>query len=152
MKMNRMCCVLAAALCCAALSFGQEFRGSLGGRILDQQRAVVPGASIYLVNSQTGARFQTVSGSDGSYLVPFLAPGQYSISAESAGFKRYVNKTVAVTTNEREQLDITLEIGQVDQSVTVTAESAMLETGTASTGQLINTRQIENMPMNGRTP
>src|SRR5512144_2201103 len=128
--MNRTYSVLAAAFFCAALSFGQEFRGSLGGRVLDQQRAVVPGAKIHLVNSQTGAKFQTVAGADGSYLVPFLPPGQYSITAESAGFKRYVNQNVPVTTNEREQLDITLEVGQVDQSVTVTAESAMLETGT----------------------
>ncbi len=143
--------VFAATLCLAAFSWGQEFRGSLGGQVLDQQRAVVPGARIHLANSQTGAKFQTVSSSDGSYLVPFLPPGPYTITAEITGFKRYVNNTVAVTTNERGQLDITLEVGQVDQSVTVTAESSMLETASASTGQVINTRQIENMPMNGRT-
>src|SRR5262249_51577218 len=97
-------------------------------------------------------RSQTVSGPDGSYTLPFLPPGTYTLTAEATGFKKYVNGNVLVTTNEREQLDITLEVGGVDQTVTVSAESSMLETATASTGQVINTRQIENMPMNGRTP
>src|SRR3954447_6776617 len=146
-----------AALClCAfllpALAPAQEFRGTLSGRVIDPQQAAVPQAKILASENDTGAKFQTVSGADGTYVLPFLPPGPYTISAEAAGFKKYVNRNVRVTTNKREQIDIALEVGTIDQSVTVSAESSMLETATASTGQVINTRQIENMPINGRAP
>ena len=150
---RRMCFSIAlVAMSFAAAGFAQEFRGSLSGKVIDQQQAVVPGARIVATETETGAKFQTVSNADGSYVLPFLPPGPYSVTAESAGFKRYVNTNVRVTTNEREQIDIQLEVGTIDQSVTVTAEASMLETATASTGQVINTRQIENMPINGRAP
>jgi hypothetical protein len=143
--------VLGAAFLPVAVH-AQEFRGSLSGRVVDQQQAVVPNAKIFATETETGAKFQTVSNAEGGYVLPFLPPGPYSVTAEAPGFKRYINANVRVTTNEREQLDIQLEIGAVDQSVTITAEASMLETATASIGQVINTRQIENMPMNGRTP
>jgi hypothetical protein len=103
-------------------------------------------------HNETGAKSHTFAGAEGSYTLPYLPPGPYTVSAELKGFKRYVNPNIRVTTNERGQLDITLEIGLVEQSVTVSAEASMLETATASTGQVINTRQVENLPMNGRTP
>jgi len=148
-----MCFSIAlVAMSFAAAGFAQEFRGSLSGKVIDQQQGVVPGARIVVIETETGAKSQTVSNSDGSYVLPFLPPGPYHLTAESAGFKRYVNNNVRITTNEREQIDIQLEVGTIDQSVTVTAEASMLETATASTGQVINTRQIENMPINGRAP
>jgi hypothetical protein len=130
----------------------QQFRGSLSGRVLDQQQAVVPNAKITVTATDTGAKYTTTTNSDGTYVLPFLPPGPYSLAAEASGFKRYVSANLRITTNEREQLDVILEIGSVDQSVTVSAESSMLDTATASTGQVINTRQIENMPINGRAP
>ncbi len=143
---------VAAVMLAAFPVFSQQFRGSLSGRVLDQQAAAVPGAKIAVTETETGAKFNTVSNADGSYVVPFLPPGPYSLAVEASGFKKYVNNQVRITTNEREQIDVTLEIGTIDQSVTVSAESSMLETATASTGQVINTRQIENMPINGRAP
>lgn len=136
----------------ATSAFAQEFRGSMGGRVIDQQQALVPNVKITAVNNDNGARFQTTSSADGSYSLPFLPPGPYTVTAEAPGFKRYSNPNLRVATNERQQLDIALELGDVGQSVTITAESSLLETATASTGQVINSRQIENMPMNGRTP
>ena len=150
--LRRIAPVLAASLVLAATGYAQEFRGSLSGRVIDQQQAVVPNAKIVVTETETGAKFQTVSTADGTYVVPFLPPGPYSLSAEAAGFRRYVNNNVRITTNEREQIDIQLDVGALDQTVTVTAEASMLETATASTGQVINTRQIENMPINGRAP
>src|SRR5512133_397470 len=145
------------ALClCAfllpALAPGQEFRGTLSGRVIDPQQAAVPQAKILATENETGAKYQTVRNTDGTYVLPFLPPGPYTITAEAAGFKKYVNRNVRVTTNEREQVDIALEVGTIDQSVTVSAEGSMIETATASVGQVINTRQIENMPINGRAP
>ncbi len=134
------------------LAPAQEFRGTLSGHVIDPQQSSIPNAKILAVENETGAKFQTVSNTDGTYVLPFLPPGPYTVSAEAPGFKKYVNRNIRITTNEREQIDIHLEVGTIDQSVTVSAEGSMLETATASTGQVINTRQIENMPINGRAP
>jgi len=120
--------------------------------VLDPQQAAVPGVKIVATHADTGAKYETVSSAEGQYTLPFLTPGSYNITVESSGFKRYVREGVPMTTNERKALDIVLEVGQVNETVTVTAETTLLETATASTGQVITARQIENMPMNGRTP
>src|ERR1044071_2190507 len=135
--LRRIVCTAAALLAAAFPTYAQEFRGSLSGRVIDRQQAVVPNTKILATEAETGARFQTVSNADGTYVLPFLPPGPYHLTAEAPGFKKYVNNGVRVTTNEREQIDIHLEIGSVDQSVTVSAEGSMLETATASTGQVI---------------
>ena len=143
---------VAAVWLASAPAFAQQFRGSLSGRVLDQQQAVVPGAKIHAVESETGAKFQTVTNADGTYVLPFLPPGPYSVTAEAAGFKRYVNTKVRVTTNEREQIDIHAR-GRHDRSIRDgIGRGSMLETASSSTGQVINQRQIENMPINGRAP
>src|SRR5882724_1110419 len=143
---------VAAVMLATVPVFAQQFRGSISGRVLDQQSGAIPNAKVNAVENETGAKFNTVTNTDGTYVLPFMPPGPYTVSVEAPGFKRYTNGKVRVTTNEREQMDVTLEIGTIDQSVTVSAEASMLETATASTGQVINTRQIENMPINGRAP
>jgi hypothetical protein len=136
----------------AASMDGQEFRSSISGRVVDAQNAVIAMAKISAVQVETGARTETVTSADGQYTLPFLPPGSYTISAEAPGFKRYVREGFQVSTNDRITLDIALEVGQLAETVTVTAEAAMLQTSTASTGQVISARHIENMPMLGRTP
>jgi len=133
------------------MAFGQEFRGSLSGHVLDPQQAI-PNVQISATEKETGAKFATVSNADGTFVLPFLPPGPYTVTAAASGFKRFSNTNNRITTNEREQLDVQLEVGSIDQSITVTAESSMLETATASTGQVINTSQVENLPINGRAP
>src|SRR6185436_21107281 len=125
--MRLLCRAAAFATALVALTVSasaQEFRGSMTGRIMDQQQAVIPNAKIPATETETGAKFQTVSNADGTYVLPFLPPGPYAVAAEAAGFKKYLNKNLRVTTNEREQLDIHLEVGSLDQSVTVTAEAS----------------------------
>jgi hypothetical protein len=141
---------LALALCQGLVA--QEFRGSLSGRVLDPQQALVVNAKITVTHIDNGAKFDSVTNSDGQFTLPFLAPGEYKINVEATGFKRYAREGVRVVTNDRRTLDITLEVGGNTETVTVTAEASLLETSSASTGQVITARQIENMPMNGRTP
>src|SRR5205085_1425360 len=118
--------IIAFAMAIASSLSAQEFRGSLGGRVIDPQQAVVPGVKIVATNQDNGAKFQTVSGADGDYSLTFLPPGNCSLTAETEGFKKYINNNVRVQTNEHEQLDITLTVGGVDQAVTVTAEASMI--------------------------
>jgi hypothetical protein len=152
--MNRLlkyfftCTVL---LLTTALS-GQEFRSTLLGSVQDPSGASVAAAKIIAVNMDTGARSATTSRNDGAYTIPFLPPGTYQLIAEIHGFKRYVQGPIQITTDERLQQDVHLEIGSSAESVTVSADANMLDTASASTGQVINTKQVENMPINGRTP
>lgn len=146
--------ILTAAVLLAALTPcpAQQFRGSITGRVVDAQQAAVPGAKVTATEAETQARYETVSGAAGQYTVPFLQPGRYKVEAEAAGFKRYIRETIQVSSNDQIGLDITLEVGQLAESVTVTAEAPMLTTTTASTGQVISSTFIEAFPLNGRSP
>src|SRR5204863_5300301 len=81
-----------------------------------------------------------------------LSPGTYEVIVEVPGFKKFVRQGMQVSTNARVALDIRLEVGAVADSVLVSADAPILQTVTASTGQVINARQIDSLPMNGRTP
>ena len=130
----------------------QEYRATLTGRILDIQGAVIPSVKVLATQLETNAHFETSSGADGQYTLPFLPPGNYRVRVEAPGFKLFVRDGIRASTGERIGLDISLEIGSINETVTVSADRSLLETATASTGQVIRDRQIENMPMNGRTP
>ncbi|MFB3828617.1 MAG: carboxypeptidase regulatory-like domain-containing protein [Bryobacteraceae bacterium] len=141
-----------AILLLPAGAWAQQFRGSITGRVMDSQQAVIAGVKITATGSETQARSETVSSSTGQYTLPFLQPGDYKIEAAIAGFKHYVREGVHVSANDQIGLDITMEVGQVSESVTVTAEAPMLTTTTASTGQVISSTFIEAFPLNGRSP
>ncbi len=130
----------------------QEFRGTITGRVTDPQDAVVPGTRVLATQVETGARYQTVASADGQYALPFLAPGNYSLSAEAGGFRGYRRDGLRVGTNERVEIDVRLEVGSTAETVTISAEAPLLQTSTASLGQVINEKQVENMPLNGRSP
>jgi hypothetical protein len=143
-----------AVLLCLSLPGlqAQEFRSTLSGLVLDPQGAVIPNVKIQVVETSTGARAEAIAGSTGEYTIPFLAPGSYRLTAEAPGFKRYVQEGIQVGSNQRLTQNITLQIGQIADAVTVTADVTLLSTTSASVGQSITTNQVENMPMNGRTP
>ena len=150
--MRQAAVALLAVFFAGSVLQAQEFRGTISGRVLDAQDAVVPNARIVAVHVETGARYQTVTTAEGQYALPYLAPGQYNVSAQADGFKRHLNERVQVSTNERVALEIKLELGQLAETVTVTETAGLLQAATASIGQVINTQQIENMPLNGRSP
>ena len=136
----------------ALAAMSQEYRATLNGRITDPQGAVIAGVKVIATQVETGSKSETVSGADGLYTVPFLPPAAYRVTAEAAGFKKYDRTGVQLGANERVSLDIEMVLGQITETVSVSAEAPILTTATASTGQVITTRQIENMPLSGRTP
>jgi hypothetical protein len=141
--------VFLLALCSA---FAQEFRSTLSGRVLDPSGAAIPGAKVTAVSAETGARSEAGAGADGEYAIPFLAPGAYRLEADSQGFKAFKQTGIQIGTNTRVTVDIKMEVGSQSESVTVTSDATLLTTATSSVGQVISSGQIENMPMNGRTP
>jgi len=144
--------LFATLLLFAATCRGQEFRATISGRVIDAQSSAVPSVKISVVQIGTQAKFEAVSDHEGLYTIPFLPPATYRLTAEAAGFKRYVRDNLAAGANERLGIDVQMEVGAVSETISVIADAAVLQTTTASTGQLISSAQIENMPVSGRTP
>src|SRR5258708_898960 len=98
--------LLSALLLIAVSLSAQEFRGTLTGTVSDATGAGVPNAKIIAVKTDTNTRSETVSGADGNYTLPFLAPGPYEVRAEAPGFKSYRHAGIQIGTNERVGEDI----------------------------------------------
>ncbi len=139
-------------LCLPAMLAAQEFRGTISGSVVDPQNAFVPNVKIIATEIRTGTKSQTVSDTSGRYTIPFLAPGTYEITAETGGFKRFVQNGLSLEIGAHPVLDIHLQVGDTSQSVSVTADAPLLQTETASVAEPITTRQVEDFPLNGRTP
>jgi len=142
--------VLAVLLTSAAHS--QEFRGAISGAVTDPAGASVSGAKVVITETRTGTKTSTVSDATGQYVVPFLAPGTYDISVEAAGFKGAVRKGIQLGSGDHPVIDIRLTIGDTSTSVEVTSDAPLVNSENASVGQTITTKQVEDLPLDGRTP
>jgi hypothetical protein len=149
-RFGRLCALLLCLL--AAPAAAQEFRGSITGKITDPSSALLPGATVTATHTETGVASSAVSNADGIYLIPFLAPGQYSVSAELMGFKKLVREGVEVRIGDKLTLDLALEVGQIAEVVSVRAESPLLEVANASQGQVIDARRIALLPLSDGNP
>jgi len=145
-------CAVGFTLAVPPALFSQEFRSTIGGALTDQLGAVLPNVPVLAVQIETGANFRTVSAADGQYTLPFVPPGLYRVEVSAPGFKKFLRTGIQVSANERVPLDIQLELGAASDTVEISADASIIETATASTGQVITSRQIENIPLNGRTP
>lgn len=143
-------CIFASSIAIAAS--GQVSRGDLAGRVTDQAGAVIAGAQVVATESGTGAIYKGTSNSAGDYNLPFLAPGTYTVTVSYTGFKQFKKTNVFVPANEHVTADAQLGIGEATEVVSVSADSPLLETSMASTGQVLDSEDIENIPVNGRTP
>ena len=113
------------------------------GRVTDPSGLAVPNGKIVVLKTDTNTRSETVSGLDGNYTAPLLAPGAYEVTAEATGFKKYLHSGIQIGTNERIAEDIQLQVGSASESVTVTAEAPLLNAVTASSGQVITSRSAK---------
>ena len=136
----------------AATVFGQGFQGNMRGRVADSTGAVVPLAKVTLTDEGTSISRSTITNDQGEYTFASLTPATYSVITESAGFKRIEKKGVVVATQQSVTLDFALELGQVSDQINVVADSALIETADASTGQMIDRQKIEDLPNLGRNP
>jgi hypothetical protein len=147
-----MRCIAALFVLCSSLAFSQEFRATLTGRISDPAGAAVPGAEVTVKNAQTGDVTNTKSDDDGNYQVLFLTPGSYVVTVEKAGFKKAIREGVTLDVAARGVVDIAMTVGDVTQSVTVSANTETLETQTADRGLTIDNSRVLNVPLMGRNP
>jgi Carboxypeptidase regulatory-like domain/TonB dependent receptor len=144
--------LLAAALCVlmmSAAAAAQQTTGTIAGRVLDEQKAAVPGAMVTAKNSSTGFTRSEVSDSEGLYRITGLPVGSYTLSIAISGFQPQ-SRTVQVTVSETLTADFDIAIAKVAENVTVTAEAALVDTTSSAVGGVVDTRRVENLPLNGR--
>ena len=103
-------------------------------------------------HTSTGAARQTSSGADGSYVISQLAIGTYTLTAEAAGFKKFIQDQIQVQVVENRRINVEFQIGGVNESVTVQAEAVQVETRTGTLQQVIDSSRIVELPLNGRNP
>jgi hypothetical protein len=144
------CAFLFVILFLAGSVSAQEFRASVAGQVTDSSGAVVPGADVTITNVERNTSSHALTNSAGRYVLEFLLPGHYTLTAEKAGFKKFVRSGLSLEAADHLALNVGLEIGESTQSVTVTTESPLLETETASRSSTIENRVLENVPTNGR--
>lgn len=130
----------------------QEFRATISGTVADPTGAVVPGAAIEVRETSTGTVNRTVSDAAGQYVMPFLLPGNYSITVTAKGFQTLKRTGIVLQTQEHPIVDLTLKLGEASQTVTVTGETPLLSQATATIGDVISTASVADLPLNGRAP
>ncbi|MBM3752425.1 MAG: carboxypeptidase regulatory-like domain-containing protein [Acidobacteria bacterium] len=140
------------ALCLSAAVFGQEFRATISGRVLDSSGAAVAGAKVSATNTNTGEVSNATTETSGAYTVPFLRPGGYTVRVSASGFKTFVRENITLLVGQIAGIEVVLEVGALTENITVTAESALLETQTASRGGVVDTKQVADLPLNARNP
>ena len=124
--------------------------GSVGGYAKDPTGASLPGVQVIITNTATAEKITKTSGNDGGFQFPQLAPGTYSLEATLNGFKRTDVQQVVVEVDQITRVDLTLQIGQVSESVEVTSATPLLETDKSSIGSVVESKTIESMPLNAR--
>jgi hypothetical protein len=140
------CAVIAVCLSAFVNIFGQEFRATITGNVNDPNGAAIPGATVIVKNTETNVATTVRTNDDGSYTVPFLLPGKYSISATGDGFKTSVRESIELKVDDRLTIDFALEIG-TQAEVNVVANDDLIERGSVTTGTVISNRQVEELPL-----
>src|SRR3954469_20822349 len=136
-----------AALVTPTPARAQAVSGGLVGNLTDQSGASMPGATVTITETNTNISKSTTSNESGSYSFPSLKDGTYKIVAELSGFKKVVRDGVIVAVNTTVRVDIKLEVGTVEEAVTVQAESPVLQTDRSDTGRIIESKMVTDLPL-----
>jgi hypothetical protein len=144
-----------ALLICLALlvvmpAWGQGFKARLVGRITDTSGAVIPNAAVTATNVDTSIVARSVSTAEGEYVIPELGPGNYKVSVEAQGFRKYVRDGITLNADSTVRIDAALGVGAVNEQVTVSEQVPVVNTETASLGKTIVNQEIVDIPLNGR--
>src|SRR3984893_13443080 len=138
------------ALCVTGLA-AQEFRGTVTGRVTDSTGAIIPGASVTVTNVATGVAATATTNETGTYTVPYLMPGNYSVTFELIGFRK-VARSVEVRVGDRVEVNAVLDPGAVTETVQVAAEAPLLDARSGSAGQVIDEQRIALLPLADGNP
>src|SRR4051794_17552588 len=120
------------------------------GTVTDKTGAVVPGAAVVVTNTETGSTNKTITDSSGNYVVTPLPVGHYSVTVEATGFKKSVSGGITLNMQDRIGVNVLLELGQLTETVEVMGAAPALQTDTSYLGQVVDSKKIVDLPLNGR--
>jgi Carboxypeptidase regulatory-like domain len=133
-----------------AVSWGQAPTGQISGTVTDPSGAVISGAEITASNEATNVRRTTTTNDDGLFNLPALPPGIYSLQIDASGFPRQVRTGLELQVGQVARVDVTMQIGNVSETVQVSAQATMLQSDTTELGTVIENKRIVDLPLNGR--
>lgn len=148
--LGAICAVL--LLACGHLCAQSTGQGSISGTVTDSSGAVVAKAPVFVTNVATGVAQNSVTNSTGYFEVDNLNPGVYSISVTAPGFAHLLRSGITLEADARVKVPLQLEPGGAVQTITVNGDAALLNTESASLGQVLTTRQVENLTVSGSNP
>jgi hypothetical protein len=131
-------------------SFAQKDTGAIAGTARDSSGAVVAGAQVTITDVDRGTNFITTTGQQGEYVASPLKIGRYSVTVEKQGFKKAVAGPITVDVQARPEINITLQVGSFNETVTVNTQGPQLETETSELGDVVTSKVVETLPLNGR--
>ena len=147
----------AFALCIACLMMlpgiylhAQTVYGSMAGTIIDPSGGAIPGASVTITNLGTSEKRSMVSDATGGYRFVNLTPGRYRIEVEMAGFKHFTRDNLLVEVQAALRIDVSMQVGQLNEVVEVSSASPLLQTESGTLSQIVESRTVTEMPLNGR--
>ena len=144
------CAVVISLVCCLSLWPQATQVSQIAGTVRDQSGSAVPAAQVTITNTDTGNVRTAVSGADGSYVLPDLAPGPYRLDVSKNGFAQYLQSGIVLDVNTNPEIDVVLRVGSISEKVEVQADAAMVETHNTSVGQVIDQERVLELPLNGR--
>ena len=148
--MRFKCALYCWILVAGSAALAQEFRGTVLGRVTDSSGGLIANCSVSVTNENTNTVVKTTTTAAGAYTIPFLIPGSYTVSVQAAGFRTFQQQGVVVRVQDRVEIAVVLEPGVVSETVVVRGETPLLQTASASVGQVVDQTSILNLPMNGR--
>ena len=134
----------------AAPALAQQTTGNISGKIIDQQGAIIPGATVTATNPATGFTRSVVSDAVGIFTLTALPIGNYDLKVELSGFQPTIRKGVVVNVSQTVSLDLSLSVAALAENVTVTGEAPLIQTTNSTVGGVVDVDKIESLPLNGR--
>jgi outer membrane receptor protein involved in Fe transport len=146
----RLVYLLASLACVCHIAAAQDISGSLRGTVLDSSGAVVSGATVTAVNTDTGLSRSTPSDSKGDYVLVLLPVGNYRLEVEAKGFQKYSQAGITLSVNQPATVSVRLAVGTALETLEVKANADLIETTTTSLGTTVGDREVLDLPLNGR--
>src|SRR5260370_32657356 len=150
MLRQRLLVTLALILVALATGRPQQTTATLLGTVTDSSGAAVPGAKLRVANLATNVRREAESGAAGNYSIPYLPAGNYQVTITKEGFQAQQIDNVTLQVDQTARLDFSMRVGNVTETVNVSASAALLQTENASVGTVIDSGKIVELPLNGR--
>jgi hypothetical protein len=144
------CCALLMAAIAASTALAQSVSGTILGTVTDSSGAIVAGAKVTIINEGTALTRTVTSDANGEYTAPSLPTGHYTVMTEMTGFKALALSNIEVGVDQRVRINLKLDLGAMTESVSVKAETPLVQTSSSELGTTVGNAQIEALPLNGR--